>query len=101
LIEYVGPNGEALTQDEWEALFHRRTENLALESWWRKLTDVDGVIVSTVWIGVPIGDLEYGAWETMLRGKGDGSMWKYATRQEAFDDHERIVAALRAGLSIA
>lgn len=101
MIEFVGPSGEELTLAEWEVLFGRRTEDMSPESWWRKWTVVDGIVVSTVWIGLPIGPLDnqYGAWETMVQGgDDDGWMQKYATRQEAFDDHERIVREFRAGI---
>jgi len=93
---FVGPDGQAIDRDEWERLWGERVKTLDHpESWWRKRTDIsDDVSVSTVWVGLiaPI------AWEAMIFGGDfDGYEWRYATRQEAFDDHERIVRALRAG----
>jgi hypothetical protein len=75
------------------------------ESWWRKLTELPGdVQVSTVWVGIDQNFLRYAGpplfWETMiLGGKYDEYQWRYSSRQEALDDHERIIAALRAGKS--
>jgi hypothetical protein len=91
MIEFIGPNGEPLTQEEWEELFHARAQNLAPESWWRKLTQVGDITISTVWIGLPIADSDIGVWETMA----DDHFWKFATRQEAFDHHEVLVRTLR------
>ena len=97
MIDFIGPTGDAITLEEWEDLFQRRTETMAAESWWRKYTCVNGVIVSTVWLGLPITDDGLGAWETMITGDCDlDGERKYRTRQEALDDHERIVRELRA-----
>lgn len=96
MIEFIGPNDEELTIQEWEELFQARSKNLAPESWWRKETFVEGVQVSTVWLGLPINDDGLGIWETMVfGGEFDGHQWKYATRQEAYDDHERIIREVR------
>jgi hypothetical protein len=99
---YLAPDGTELTQDEWAELWgHRRAEDHAEESWWRKRTVIDDdVTVSTVWLGLNHG-LVPGRplyWETMIfGGPCDEHQWRYGSREDALDDHERILAELRAG----
>lgn len=100
---YYGPDGEPLGLWEWAELFERRHEDLAPESWWRKLTELGaGLEVSTVWLGIDHNFLGGPplTWETMVFGhdREEEGCWRYATRAEAFDDHERIVRELRAGV---
>ena len=89
------PDGTPIDLEEWERLFALRAEDLAPESWWRKRTEVEpGVEVSTVWIGLTAD----GSWEGMIFGGAyDEWRWRYASREEALDDHERLVRALREG----
>jgi hypothetical protein len=98
---YIGPDGAVLDADEWSDLLARRAEDMSLDSWWRRHTDIsDEVRVSTVWLGL---NHQWGAgpplyWETMiLGGEHDEQLWCYSSRPQALDDHERIVRALRAG----
>jgi predicted amidohydrolase len=86
---------------EWARLFERRRQDQAPESWWRKQTTLgDDVSVSTVWLGL---DHSFGMgppliFETMIfGGEHDQDQWRYATKAEAWDHHEEVVAALRAG----
>lgn len=107
MIEFFSPGGEPLTQDEWEDLCARRHEDMKVESWWRKQTQIDdGVHVSTVWIGLNLQwnpDKPPLYWETMVFGSGedddDANQWRYSSREQALDDHERIVRELRAARS--
>jgi hypothetical protein len=86
---------------EWSALFERRGEDMSSESWWRKETVIsDDVTVSTVWLGLNHSFLSGRRlyWETMVFGGDcDEEQWRYGSREEALDDHERIVRELRAG----
>lgn len=98
---FFGPDGEPLELYEWSELFERRHENLAPESWWHKHTELGADLrVSTVWLGIDHNFLGIGpplVWETMVfGGDRDEECRRYATRAEAFDDHERIVRELRA-----
>jgi hypothetical protein len=97
VIQFVGPNDEPLTLHEWEALFEARADDMSMESWWRKRSIIDGVEVSTVWLGLPFTDSGLGIWETMIFG-GAHDQWqvRHRNRQEAFDAHEDAIRMLRA-----
>jgi hypothetical protein len=100
LSQFYAPDGTAISLDEWAELFERRTEVTAPESWWRKHTELGGdVRVSTVWLGIDHNFAFVGpplTWETMVfGGPHEDDCWRYATRAQAFDDHERIVRELR------
>jgi hypothetical protein len=99
---YFGPDGAELTLTEWSEMFEARAEDMGPESWWRRETRIsDEVRVSTVWLGLNhrlFGDGPPLIWETMIfGGEHDEGQWRYSTRQAALDDHERIIAAIRAG----
>ena len=98
---YFGPDGAELTLEEWSELFGRRREDMSPESWWRKETAIDAdVRVSTVWLGLNHSFLPGRRlyWETMIFGGiADQYQCRYGSREEALDDHERIVRDLRAG----
>lgn len=101
---YYDPQGNPLELMEWAELFEQRQETPpdAPESWWRKQTKVDDVVVSTVWLGIDHNWWGHGPpliWETMIFGNSpwNDHQWRYPTRETAWDDHERIVRALRAG----
>lgn len=101
-MKYYGPDGRTLSIEEWSQLMERRDEDSSRESWWRRQTVIsDGVSVSTVWLGLDHELCESGPpliWETMIfGGEHSQNQWRYPSRQAALDDHERIVAALRAG----
>lgn len=101
-VRYLAPDGTPMEPMEWADLFEQRTEDLSTDSWWRRRTMIDeNTEVSTVWLGLnhqffPGPPL---FWETMIFRKGTGGdeQWRYSSREEALDDHERIVRALRAG----
>jgi len=101
--EYYGPDGEPLTLDEWMELFGARRQNMHPESWWRKQTVTDNGTVSTVWLGLnhaTFPDQAPQIWETMIfGGEYESFTWRYSSREAAWDDHERIVQALRVGAS--
>jgi hypothetical protein len=98
--EYYDPDGNPISADEFERLFHRRREDMSDRSWWRRRTRVgDGVYVSTVWLGA---DQAYEGppqfWETMLLGGAHaGRQWRYSSREAALAHHDWIVTALRQG----
>ena len=99
---YFAPDGSPMEQLEWAEMFEKRHEDMAPESWWRKHTvlDDDEVRVSTVWLGLNHrwGEGPPLIWETMIfGGPHSEDQWRYSTKERAFDEHERIVAALRAG----
>lgn len=98
---YLGPDGREIDLQEWADLFEKRYEDLSMDSWWRRQTRIsDEVEVSTVWLGLNHQWLDGPplCWETMVFGsEHEGDPWRYSSRQLALDDHERIVAALRAG----
>lgn len=101
-VQYFGPNGHELAMLEWAALVERRSEDMSNDSWWRRRTEIsEGVEVSTVWLGINHAFLRDEAplfWETMIfGGEHTEYCWRYSSRQQALDDHERIVRALRAG----
>lgn len=91
---YFAPDGAQIDRDEWATLFEARVEDMAAESWWRKMTQVDDEVeVLTDWLG-----LAPAVWETLIRGgRFDGHIERYQSRTEAFDCHELIVRTLRAG----
>jgi hypothetical protein len=98
---HFGPDGAELTLMEWCEMFEARHGDMSPDSWWRRTTEIsDEIRVSTVWLGLnhrwsPGPPL---IWETMIfGGEHDDCQWRYSTRQSALDDHERIVAAIRAG----
>jgi hypothetical protein len=97
-------HGNPISLLEWERLFALRTEDLSNDSWWRRRTKIgDDVEVSTVWTGLShgFGGGRPDIWETMIfGGDHDNWQWRYPTRAEALDDHERIVAKLRAGAPV-
>jgi len=105
---YYAPDGEPLSQDEWIELFEKRREDMSPESWWRKHTEIDNlweggnaepIRVSTVWLGLDHGFLGPPLfWETMVFGSMfTECQWRYGSRQAAFDEHELICDAIRAG----
>jgi hypothetical protein len=101
MSQYFDPDGKPMTVEEWAAMFERRSTDPDT-SWWRKQTEVAGVQVSTVWLGLNHQwnpDEPPLIWETMIFGdEGDsGDQWRYTSREEAFADHDRIVACLREG----
>lgn len=104
LGRYFDANGHPITLEEWAELFEERADTAGDdESWWRKRTQItDDLEVSTVWLGLDHRFFGTGPpliWETMIFGGAhDEDQWRYSTRGEAFDDHERIVRALRAGV---
>lgn len=64
--------------------------------------DVDGLLVSTVWLGVDHSFGEGGRpiiFETMVFGPDGNDEWmdRYSTEEEALLAHHAIVAALRTG----
>jgi hypothetical protein len=65
-------------------------------------TNVDGVEVSTVFLGVNHDFGHHGLpmlFETMIfGGQWDQHQWRYSLRTEAQRGHDTIVAALRAGV---
>jgi hypothetical protein len=95
------PDGQPIGYREWQELYLKRRKDTAPESWWRKYTVVDDAVsLSTVWEGINRGrsDGPPMIWITMVvGGQYNEFEWLYASRQDAFDDHERLVAALRAG----
>lgn len=101
--QWFAPDGSPIeTLEEWHELFKARTENTSNDSWWRRRTVIsDEVEVSTVWLGLNhrlFGEGPPLIWETMIfGGEHDNDYWRYSSRQEALDDHERIVRALREG----
>lgn len=98
---YFGPDGTAIDYDEWSRLYALRAQDLALDSWWRRHTDIDAdVNVSTVWLGLnhQFGNGPPLFWESMIfGGNHDEHVWRYGSRAEALDHHEQIVRALREG----
>lgn len=97
---YYAPDGSEIDRAEWCRLFELRRHDMSAESWWRKQTKLDGIEVSTVWIGLDHapapGDWPL-VWETMITGLDiDEQIWRYTSRTAAFDDHDTIVKALRA-----
>jgi hypothetical protein len=99
--DYYAPDGTPIDVDEWCRLFELRHQDMSQDSWWRRRTQVTPTVeVSTVWLGLDHQWLHGPPlfWETMIFGgeHADGQ-WRYSSRQQALDDHERIVAALRAG----
>jgi len=98
---YFDPTGAPMSVEEWSALFERRKEDMSPESWWRKETVLGSdVRVSTVWLGLDHSFLpgQHLYWETMVfGGDHDQDQWRYGSREEALDDHERIVSAVREG----
>jgi hypothetical protein len=110
---YLGPDGRELTISEWDELFARRREDMSSDSWWRRETVIsDQLRVSTVWLGLNhnFGDGPPLYWETMIffattpddiypDHHPGRDQWRYSSRQAALDDHERIVTALRAGIT--
>ena len=101
MVGYLAPDGTPISHDEWARLFHLRDGDMAPESWWRKQTFINDVQVSTVWLGLNHQwdpDAPPLFWETMIFGGDyDEHQWRYSSRESAFDDHERIVRALREG----
>ncbi len=95
---YFDPEGNPLSLMEWAALFEARDCDDGPESWWRKLTKVEDVTVCTVWMGLAL-DFHGGPpliYETMIFGGTlDQETYHYATKSEAWDDHERLVAIVR------
>lgn len=110
---YYSPDGEPLTMPQWSELMWQRHEEARIngeiprESWWCRKTfigDMDtpgGTEISTVWLGLDHNYMLTGPpliWETMIfGGEWDQEQWRYHTRAAAFDHHEEIVRALRAG----
>ena len=89
-----------MTVEAWSALFERRKEDMSPESWWRKETVIGDVRVSTVWLGLDHSFLpdRHLYWETMIfGGEHDQDQWRYESREQALEDHERIISAVREG----
>lgn len=86
--------GRPITREEWARLFdderHVGDDN------------VDGVDVSTVWLGLDHSFGLQGApliFETMIfGGEFDQWQWRWHTERDAREAHRQIVAALAAGL---
>lgn len=101
MTEYVDPDGNEITIDEFIKLSAKRRGG-GDDSWWRKRTEVNGAVVSTVWLGINHNFSDEGppiAWETMIFYDPDYEdwQWRYETREEAFAAHDRIVAKLIEG----
>lgn len=115
MSKYFDPSGRPIRQREWSRMFdqlQREMRQGVLENWGRKYTLVNEesmndfgyipkVEVSTIWLGLNHQfnvDESPLTWETLISG-GDfaDEMFRYSTREQAFDDHERIVVALRNG----
>jgi hypothetical protein len=98
---FIGPDGEDLTQQEWEDLWLARMASSNVpESWWRKQTHIGDICVSTVWTGINYQWNEYDpplVWETMVFGGDfDQHEWRHTSRAAAWDAHEDIVRQLKA-----
>ena len=92
MSDYYDRAGKPISQDEWFARFNDK--RIA------KTTIVDGVDVSTVWLGLDHswGDGPPLIFETMVfGGEHDQDCWRYSTEEQAKAGHERVVSALREG----
>jgi hypothetical protein len=100
-VRYFDPQGNEISLAQWQQLLEERHKDMSPESWWRKHTEISEELrVSTVWLGLNHNYFMEGPplfWETMVFGCENEYQWRYSSRQEAFDDHERIVRELRAG----
>lgn len=105
---YYNPNGEPISFPDWSALMWERNQeterlgHIPRESWWGRKTVVGKLEISTVWLGLDHNHWLSGPpliWETMIFGdeRHSEEQWRYATRAEAYDHHEELVRALRAG----
>ena len=89
---YYGWQGEPITLEQWARLFADE----------RHIGDdyIDGVHVSTVWMGIDHNWLSEGApliFETMIfGGSHDEWRWRYSTEQEAREGHARAIELVRA-----
>lgn len=94
VVDYYDRDGSPLTRDEWARKFtyeYKRVE----------LTELgDGVVVSTVWLGMNHnwGEGAPLIFETLVMG-GEFDEWmdRYATEEDARRGHAEVVAAIRNG----
>lgn len=105
MSDYFAPDGTEIDRDDWTRLRHEDPDDL------RVRTEVaDGVVVSTIWLGVPAPYIEPEpdewvdpatdklphCWQTMIvGGRYDGDRWDHASREEALDYHKQAVARER------
>lgn len=90
--------------------YNRKGKPISLLTWGRLLEDhnerrvaedfIDGVHVSTVWLGLNHQWVEDGApliFETMVFGGGglDGEMVRYSTEDQAFEGHAEMVLKVK------
>lgn len=111
---YYSPDGDPLSFPDWTEMMFRKHEEvrqrgeIPRESWWCRKTMIEDqrppdrcVEISTVWLGIDHNHIGIGPpliWETMIfGGDWDHEHWRYTNRAHAYDHHEEIVRALRAG----
>lgn len=96
MSRYFTRTGEPMTLMQWALEFESHDNHVAEDL-------VDGVRVSTVWLGL---DHSFGGpvpliFETMVfGGPNDEFCARYSTEQQAREGHTRTVAAIRAGESL-
>ena len=92
-IDYYDKQGNPLTRDEYFALL------IAIDQNYKRVaaTDVRGVRLSTVWLGLDHGyDGEPLIFETMqFGGEGDGNIERYSTLEEAQAGHDAWVKRIQ------
>jgi hypothetical protein len=97
VTDHYDPEGNPITIEEWALLYEKRGSDPDT-SWWQKSTYLGsgkrGVHVSTVWLGMnhQWGDGPPLIYESMVfGGPMDQEMWRYATKEEAWEHHDVIV----------
>jgi hypothetical protein len=97
-MQYFDRQGKQITMRQWMETFEDR-ETYGRVAW----TDVDGIEISTVWLGLDHNfaraqhpELPPLIFETMVfGGVMDQEPYRWATEQEALEGHEIAVAAVR------
>ena len=111
MSNYYDLDGKPMTLLEWVALLESKRAARAPDGESSPdedptrigLDHVDGIEISTVWLGIDHGFSDQGPpiiFETMIfGGEYDQHCWRYPTKEPALAGHVRIVAALRNGTS--
>ena len=95
MSEYHDRNGDAITADQWAALFRDQAYKRVASD------ELGDIFVSTVWLGLNHNfdpDGEPLIFETMIfGGTHDEDQWRYSTEAEALEGHAAAVLLASGG----
>jgi hypothetical protein len=103
---FYDPDGNPLTLGEWAEMLESSRQDMSERSWWRWHTELEGLRVSTVWMGLDHSFLPGEPamfWETMIlcdddSHELDNRQWRFGSKEAAFAHHEWVVTAVKRNL---